>query len=97
MHNLENGFWKMGFGSSFACVDPVYSSRKALGKMVDKWVSYAHVVFATNTLGIISGFMRTFSEFVPQTYTLVIFVFNRWTLVFVHTIHTPNNRYYKGD
>lgn len=101
MRSLEDGVWKMEFGSSFisssACVNHVHSTRKSVGKMVDKCVGCAHVVFATNVLSITKPFIRTFSEFVSQAYTLLDVVFNRWVLVFVHTIHTPNNRYYKGD
>ena len=56
-----------------------------------------HVVFATHTLGTTRGFMRSLSELCSQVYALFIYINNGVKNVFMHSVHTPNNSYNKGD
>ena len=94
MLSLEN---KTVFYFRGICVNTVQVLFNKIGQVVDKCVSYPHVVFATLGLGTNSPFLRSLSDYSTQTCALVAQEINGVVLVIIHTIHSPNNNYYKGD
>lgn len=60
-------------------------------------VSLPHVVFATASLRTSDLFVRSLSEFCAQVCARLFYVFVRSYYVFIHTFHSPNNSYSKGD
>lgn len=88
--------------SRSACMRSVFTTRsKASGQHLHKlWVNalvYPQVVFVTGRLRTSSGFVSSLSERLAQLYALLFYAFYAGISLFIHTIHSPNNKYYKGE
>lgn len=55
------------------------------------------VVFATGRLRTSPGFVSNLSERLAQLYALLFYAFYAGINLFIHTVHSPNNKYYKGE
>lgn len=80
----------------------VFTTSSQLGRqrLHKLWVSTGtlpQVVFATACLRTTLSFVRSLSESVTQPYALLFYVNNGSADVFIHTIHSPNNSYSKGE
>jgi hypothetical protein len=77
------------------------TSPQADGQRLHKlWVSpptLPQVVFATRGLGTTRAFVRNLSAFIAQAFTHAVYVNNNDSSGLIHTIHNPNNKYYKGE
>ena len=58
---------------------------------------YPQAVSKPITMGTTWAFMRSLCQFVAQVYTTAFYTNYRAGVEVLHTIHTPNNKYYKGD
>ena len=73
------------------------AGRQSLHKLWVNTQGLPQEVFATLVLGIKGWFVRSLSECTTQAYALLNSRNNLGGVVFVHIVHTPNNRYNKGD
>lgn len=80
-----------------SCVELVHTVRNQLVQIVDKYTSYARVVFATQRVGTNLVIVRSLYKFAAQLSTQVFYMINRFQVVFIPTFHRTNNGYYKGD
>ncbi|MES2971833.1 MAG: hypothetical protein V4702_05930 [Patescibacteria group bacterium] len=78
------------------CADRVHIVGKAFVQTVYICSGYAQVVFATKVLCTKPGIVRSLSERLAQAFTHVNLAFNRFVLVVIHIVPSPNNDYYKG-
>ena len=55
------------------------------------------VVFATGRLRTSPKFVSSFSERLAQLCALIFYAFHEEIRLFIHAVHSPNNKYYKGE
>lgn len=73
------------------------AGAKCLYKLGATTRAFPQVVLAASFLRISPGFVSSLSERLAQLYALLFYAFYNETSLFIHTIHSPNNKYYKGE